>query len=377
MEVMEPIVEIQEVVEIHPLQALIGKLDAQNIAKEDIVIGNKDIQYQANTEKGQMLMIGQNLYRPTEIAHTQISEKLEIPRAYYNKMRVSHPELLEQNINMWLSKKEKTKFLLRTFKYADADNVCRAMLSNRYNILDNYDVLFTALEAIQKTGIHVEIIKADITDSKMYLHIVAPEIHVEATELLDGYLANRSTAKTGSGIISGLTISNSEVGMGTFEIAGRAQILQCQNGLHDRNAKFRQVHLGARMDEGHIQWSNTTKSKNYELIMSQVQDSVKVYLSKDYLGQLTDKLQRAKEQPIDHPTVVIETLSNTIGIPDSHRAAILNYYIKDNDHSALGILNATTRATQSMGADSQNDIEAAAFSILPKIKSFDKPHSAN
>jgi len=211
----------------------------------------------------------------------------------------------------------------------------------------------------------------------MYLHVVAPEIHIAATELLDGYLADRTTAKVGNGIISGMVICNSEVGLGTYEVSARAQILQCLNGMHDRDAKFRKVHLGARLDEGIIDWSEGTKNKNYELIVSQTADAVKTYLSKEYLGQLTTKLQGYKEHIIEHPTGLIERVSTELNIPEAHKNNILKYFLKDGDESSFGMMNAFTRESQKMGPDKQYDVESNVFELLPKFKGYDKPLSKN
>ena len=192
-----------ETIEISPLAKLVEELNYQNKIKEDLVVMSDDIRYSALND---ILYIGSEQYRITDHTHDQISEKLVIPRAYYRRMKLENPNLLQTNINSWMSLKEKTKYLLRTFKYKEEgiQNVCRAMLSNKYAVLDNFDVLLGALEAIKKTGIHVEILKAEITEKRMYLHIVAPEIHIQATELLDGYLANTSTAVLNNGIISGI-----------------------------------------------------------------------------------------------------------------------------------------------------------------------------
>jgi len=359
-----------------PLQGLVEVLEKQKKVKQDLVVPSGHIRYDAVSG---LLHVLDSEYSISDLAHDQIGQKLEIPAAYYRKLRTTYPELLASNINMWLSKKEQTKYLLRTFNYGEegTENICRAMLSNKYNILDNYDVLIAALEAIRNAGIDVEIVKAEVTDKRMYLHVVAPQIHIEATELLDGYLADRANAVTGNGIISGLVISNSEVGLSGFEISARAQILKCKNGMHDRMARFRKVHLGGVMNDGIVEWSGNTINKNYELIMSQIHDSVKLYLSKEYLGQLTTKLQRAKDILIENEVAIIENVSNAINIPEQYRQNILRYFLKDGDNSAFGVYNAITRESQKMSPDMQFEIESDAFEILPKMKSFDKIISKN
>lgn len=356
---------------LSPLEAIVEQLEYQKTIKRDFVMPSGIIRYDAITG---LLNAGSFDYALTDHTHQQISQKLEIPLSYYKRMLGDNQDLLATNINGWLSRKEKTKYLLRTFDYAveGTNNLCRAMLSDRYNILDNYDVLLAALEAIKKTGIHVEIVKAEITERRMYLHIVAPEIHVEATELLDGYLEDKQSATLNNGIISGLVITNSEVGLSRFEVSARAQILKCKNGLHDRNASFRKTHLGAKMDQGFVEWSQTTKNKNFELIMSQVGDAVKTYLSTDYLGKLTTKLSKHKYEKIENPKEVIEVVSNDIMIPEKNRQEILKHFYRDGDESSFGLMNAMTRESQNLTADSQYDLESGAMELLPMFHKFDK-----
>ena len=360
-----------ENIEINELQSLVTTLEKQQKVKTDIVLPANHIIY-----KDGMLNISGDQYIMSELANEQCAQKLGIPIGYYRTMKNGAPELLEQNINGWLNRKTSTKYLLRTFNYPqeDTDNICRAMLSNRYNILDNYDVLLTALKAIKDMGVNVEIREAKVTEQRMYLYIVCPEIEIQAEELLKGYLDNQDTKGRGNGIISGLCISNSEVGMGTFEVSPRAQILRCLNGMIDRKSAVKRVHLGAKMDTSVINWSEGTKSKNYELIMEMTKDAVKTFLSKDYLGNMVNRLQAAKGMEVQHPTGLIEHLAKDMGIvSEEQKASILNYFIKDGDHTGLGVVHAITRSAQNQDADTRYDMESMAFQVLPKLKGYDKP----
>jgi hypothetical protein len=358
-----------------PLGSIVQKLEYQNKIKEDRVVPTGHVRYDPGSG---LLLVGASSieetgYSLTDVAHDQISEKLGIPRAYYQKLKTEFPQLLGENINGWLGKKEKTKYLLRTFNYGEegVQNMCRAMLSNRYNILDNYDVLIAALEAIQKTGINVEIVKAEITDSRMYLHVIAPEIHHKAEELLQNYMVDKK-AKLNEGIVSGFIVSNSELGLGAFEIAGRAMIKICNNGAIDKDARIRKTHIGAMINEGFVDWSENTRQKNYELVLSQIQDAVKVYLSKEYLGNLVSKLAKYTQDKLNHPTSIIETIGKELQITDNHKQAILKHFYRDSDESSFGMMQAVTKEAQNMQADLQYTVEAGIFELLPKLKGFDK-----
>lgn len=360
----------------NPLEELVGTLENQNKVKQDIVIPAGQIRYE-----GGILHLGDSIsdqYTPTELAHEQISEKLGIPIGYYRRLKSEAPEMLEQNINGWLGRKTQTKYLLRTFKWPDVDSVCRAMLSNRYNILDNYDVLLVALKAIKEAGVNVRIQEAKVTEKRMYLHIVAPEIEIQADELLKDYIGRKDRSGVGNGIISGLSLSNSEVGMGTFEICPKAMILKCLNGAMDRSSAIKRVHLGAKMDNSVVTWSQGTKNKNIELIMSMTQDAIKTFLSKDYLGNLVKSLERAKGIEVEYPEGIVEHLAKDMGIvDDQQKSDILRHFMQDGDHTGLGVFQAVTRVAQDQSPDMRYLMESAAFQSIGKLKGYDKPIGRN
>lgn len=364
----------ETVVPSNPLTSLVELLEDQHTRKQDMVMRGSTITYRdgkLHVEQGPGLFTD---YTPTSLCHDQIAAKLGIPVKYYERMMESYPELLEYNINMWLAKDQKVKYLLRCFGN-DGGGVARALLSDRFHILDNHDVLFSALQAIKEMGVKVKIDKAEVTDKRMYLHVSCPEVETQAEEFLKNYL--KSNDAVGNGIVSGLVITNSEVGLGTFEIRPRAVIVKCNNGLIMKDESYKRVHLGTRMDEGSVEWSDRTKKKNFELVMSQTQDAVKTFLSEKYLGKMIERIADAHQIALEHPIDTIQNVCKELGIGEEHKRDILKYFVEDGDPRASGVFQAVTRSAQNMGADAQWEIETAAFGLLPKIKKFDKPFSNN
>jgi len=370
---MEAVAEIQTE---SPLIKLVEKLKIQRAFQKDLVVPSGYIRYDGF--QGLLNVDGEE-YGMCDLSHDQMASKLNIPYPYYKRMRHEYPELLAQNVNMWMSRKENVKYLLRTFKFSDegTQNICRAVLSDRYNIIDNFDVLITSLQALKETGVHVEITKAVVSERKMHLHIVCPEIMQEANELLENYLRHKDVKNVGNGIIAGLSISNSDVGCGSFECVSRAVILKCNNGMIDKNAQFRRVHLGARLDEGGIEWNEDVKQKNYGLILAQTKQAVQTFLSKDHLGQQVKKLEEAHGMEVKHPTGIIEHVARELNIPVEQKDAILDFFIKDGDLTGSGVFNAMTRHAQTLAIDDQYEMEVAAFNVLPLLRKFDKPASNN
>lgn len=357
------------------LITLVDELKLQHDMKADYVMAPRKLRM---TEDG--LLVAENakmaIYEPNQVWHDGASFMLNIPSGYYKRMMEATPQLLSQNVNAWLDLRDQKGVMLRTFENPSGKNVARAILSDRYNILDNYDVLFAALDAIKKSGLNVEIVEATVTDKRMYLCVTAPQIEVDGKAFLDKYLKEKES-ETGNGIITGLIITNSEVGQGSYEIRPRALVLKCKNGLIVPDDKFRRVHLGAKLDEGAIQWSEATKQKNYELVISQTTDAINTFLSKDYLNGALVKVAHAHGIHLDHPMDTVQHVCRELMITEEHRQNILDHFLRSGDHTAGGVFQALTFGAQNMGADDRFEIEAKAYGMIDQIKAHDKPFSKN
>lgn len=365
----------------NPLETLIGKLEKRNNLKRDFIVtagnieldGGNDFSINVNNECFN--------FKGTDLFDTQIAEKLGIPVQYYRKMKLNAPNILQENVNGWLNHTPSKKFMVRALEAASNNktsvpNIGRAFLSNSYDIIDDYDVLFAALEAIKATGVNVKIDRADISDTKLYLSVTCPEIEVNAESFLKEYLKENDAA--GNGIISGFIITNSEVGKGAFEVRPRAVICKCNNGLIVKDERFRRVHLGSKLDAGEITWSDATRIKNKELIISQVSDAVKTYLSPQYLGKMIEKIAQLNQLQLLYPIDAVQNVCKHLAIDEKHKNEILQYFLGDQkDKTAGGLLNAVTREAQNMPLDMQYDVESDIVDLMFKHKLYDKPFSKN
>lgn len=355
------------------LQNLVSTLETQHRQKADYVVGYDNI----IMHEGKLIFPSEvDSYTPNAVCHEGLAEKLEIPGQYYNRMKAQRPELLDLTVGHWLKHSAGKKALIRTYETLEG-NVARAFLSNSYRAIDNYDVLFAALDAIKKTGVEVEITDAQVTERKLYMTVICRQVEVDATSLLQGYLDRGDRAHVGNGVISGLIISNSEVGDGQFQIRPRAVVLKCNNGLIAPDDSFSRIHLGARLEAGAVVWSEATKNKNYELIMSQVTGAVTTFLSKEYLGRMLENVYKGQAQTLNRPVDTIQNVCKYLRYTQEQRESILNYFLHDGELSGAGITHAITRHAQAEGADKRYEMELAAFNLLGRMKQFDKPFSGN
>lgn len=362
---------------INTLENLLTKFEERQKSKIDLVVPAPKMLWTPESNLIIERAAGEaSVYEPNELLNTQIAGKLGIPVQYFRKMQNERPELLAENVNGWLNHFEDKKYLIRGFtKLEDATIEGRAFLSDSYNIIDDAEVLFAALEAIKNTGVQVKIDHSQITDTRFYLHVTCPEVEYNAEQFLRNYLKENDAL--GNGIISGFTIANSEVGCGAFEVRPRAVIVKCNNGLIMKDDRFRRVHLGGKMEAGEIVWSERTRKRNRDLIISQVQDAVKTYLSPQYLGVMVEKLAKLHEIKLEYPVDAVQNVCKSLSIDTAHQNEILQYFLGDGVKNAAGLYHAITRETQNMDADSQYDIEGRALEFMYKPKMYDKPFSKN
>src|SRR5690606_12629781 len=121
-------------------------------------------------------------YNAYPLFHQQLAAKLGIPKRYYDRMDGDDVGLRAENVNYWLQHaKEDRNFLVRTLRPKDGEGpgMLRALLSDKYLILNNYDVVLTALKTMKDMGIRVDVLRADLSETNMYLSFQAPDVKID------------------------------------------------------------------------------------------------------------------------------------------------------------------------------------------------------
>ena len=373
------------------LSELAEELKADNAKKYDIVIPSSKIKM----VDGQLIVSNEELedglanvlaesgivqaniltLDVMDTAHGNISDKLGIPKKYYDRM-LTHTPLLDENVNYWLERAKKNFFLRNFVDTAEKSGICRAMLSDRFKVIDNFDVLMAALEAVKESGVNLQIQDCDITDKRMYIRFVAPDVEVDSPELLKSYrVPNGSEDQGRTSIVSGFVISNSEIGHGQFSISPRAVVLACKNGMVFKDDSYKKTHLGGQMDAfSQIEWSEDTRQLNMNLIISQVKDAIKTYISEDYFTRKIQQLEEVGKKKLEHPFEVVKNVSKSLSISEDKQADLLNYFTQGADTTAFGVCQALTYLGQVCeDADLQFELEKEAVSMLENIETYDKP----
>jgi len=244
-------------------------------------------------------------------------------------MKEQAPDLLVRNLNHWLSTQPK-KRMLRTI-----DGQARALLSDRYRPLDNYDLAAAVLPKLQQ--LEANVVSTAITEDRFYLKAV--------TERIQGEIA------PGDVIQAGLVVSNSETGLGSLRIEELDYRLVCVNGMIRARA-VRKAHLGRGNGGDAIEsarefFRDETRRLEDATFWNQVQDATTAMFNRQRFNNRLLEYTEAKDKPIAaKASEAVEVTAKRLGLNEGERENVLEYLIRGNDMSQWGLANAITRASQ-------------------------------
>ena len=334
------------------LQELAMELDRQQAVKKDMLVDMGALSMDTGDAGLALQVSGGSMapqYNINDIAHRQIGQTLKIPALYYDRMRMEYPELLAQNVNGWFARTPDMKRMLRTM-----DGTARALLSDRYRRIDNFEVASAVLPIISSMdGASVE--SCELTESRMYLKVVNPRVTAEV--------------KKGDIVQAGIIISNSEVGMGSVNVSPLVYRLVCSNGMIAQDGAVRKYHVG-RANEGGEDFSiyrNETIEADDKAFLMKLEDSVKAAVNQARFAAIVDKMREATEATMEAKVVpqVVELASKEYGITEAEGKGILGHLIAGGDLSLYGLANAVTRQAQDVESyDRSTELEATGYKII-------------
>lgn len=371
------------------IPSLVQELKEQNLKKYDIISPSQSIEMVGNRfniaeietpndgffESLQISTSGAESISldPTKIFHAQIAEKMGIPKNYYDKMNSqSQKDIINYNVNYWLQRSNKN-YMIRSFKDDNGGGVARAFLSDRFRTIDHWDILITALDEI-KNHPNIEVEACDLSESKMYVRFFDPTVEIQAPELLKNYRnPETGTNNSGDSIISGFTLTNSEIGSGGYAISPRAIILACKNGMIQKKDQMRRVHLGEKKEAGSIRWSENTERQNLLLIQSQTRDAIRTFLSPEYWNKVISDITEKAVIKLEHPIECTKNVCKSLALTEQQTENVLNYFMDGGQRTRFGVSQALTYlAHETPDSDLQYDLEDKAMELIPVMGQYDK-----
>jgi len=315
------------------------KLKEENERKIDLIVDFGQVRAVLDEKDVRLRIPLYGDYPLTDWAHEQLAEKLGIPKRYYSRMREEKPDLLLQNINAWLCEMAGERKFVRIL-----NGRIRAILSDRYRVIDNYDVLLVALQEFRRIG-SVEIYRIDLTEKMMYL------------KALDRTL--KAEIRQDDIVCGGIIIRNSEVGAGAFRVEPFILRLVCENGLIVKQV-LRRIHLGRQMDEG--LWSRETMELEDRVLFLKVRDVIRATFDRQVFKRWVSKLKESTEIEIENPVETAKNVAKLTGLTEEQEKELLAYF---TEHTKYGLINAiTTLAREMKNVDERIKLEEFGGRIL-------------
>ena len=340
------------------LKDLAIEVERQHENKVDLLVGTRNMAVSEQESPRQALLSvmegpsdqGFTDLPMSDVALQQLCGLTKIPIQYARRMLVDTPDLFADNANAWLDHVNKTQ-MVRIL-----DDQCRAIVSDRYQRIDNIDILKQALPPlVERMGSkELNVVSCEITPSKLYLKIAD----------------TRLTAKIKEGDIvqGGVVITNSEVGQGACQIAPMIYRLICSNGMVSADTSYRRHHVGARSQLGeHTSrlLSDEAIAAEDHAILLQIRDVVSGAFDEAFFRSTVDQLIHATEVKLRDVPKTVEVLKKTVGLTDDEGSGIIRHLIEGGDPSQYGLIQAITAYSQEIvDYDRASDFEKLGGKVL-------------
>ncbi|TDP79444.1 uncharacterized protein DUF932 [Aquabacterium commune] len=333
------------------LVSLAHELERQLQSKKDLVVPSSLMRHDTDDTGETRLVIGEGgastPYGVMPLARRQLADKLKIPYAYFERMRSEQPVLLDRNVNTWLQSDDDRR-MIRTL-----DGKVRAVLSDRYRRLDNFDLAESVLPILQQLP-DVRFESVELTDTRMYIKCITPQLKVEMAP--------------GDIVQAGVVISNSEVGQGTLSVQPLLYRLVCRNGLIASDRSLRKTHVGRALgsDDNIMVFKDDTLQADDKAFFLKVRDVVQAAVSEATFMQAAQKMQKTLQIPlVGNPVKTVEVLAQRYTLNDTERAGVLRHLIAEGDLSGYGLVNAVTHFSQEVeDYDRATEFEALGGKLI-------------
>lgn len=262
---------------------------------------------------------GRNPLQLTDHATTQVLSKLGIPVRYAKRVLEERPDLVADHFNHW-AKKEDGDVLLR-MKKAGGHGVIRAVLSDRYSILDNKDVMVALHEVIKELP-DAELLQSNLNDRITNIRIAFPELTAEFGKTVTG---EKDLIKVG------VDIDNSEVGVSSLRVIPVTYRLVCTNGMRAW------VKDGDLFEQRHI---HLTSDELYMRMSGAIVNAIKAG------DGLVKTMRQAKGIKVASPLDIIKEIAQKEEYSKKLTDILINNFMVEPDNTLYGVTNAFTRTAR-------------------------------
>ncbi len=252
-------------------------------------------------------------------------------------------------------KGEAKSFLVRAFRDdTTGEYEGRALLSANYRLLDHLDAATALGEGLMEAGVMADAeLTCNLSPNRMWIRVGVPSIGVLADKFLEGYVnplrnlnmpGHRAIEKR---VFAGIELRNSETGGGRFVVVPMFIVQICDNGATITRDALGEVHLGGRMEDGAVTWSDATRTAELDLIRNRTRDAVTRFLSQDYVEAVVAEVEAKAIRPVDDMIGAVETVAKELRFSEAEQRSVLDMMLKGGQSGTAGaVMQAVTAAAQ-------------------------------
>ena len=292
--------------------------DDQN--KWDRKVSGQDLRVSANGALEFTNGDGLAAYSLSEVATSQMCQKLEIPVKYYRRL----PDEMKATVaNFDIGRLNGHSYLLRGKR-----DWIRAFLSSDYVAYNNSEIAEVVEGLLAKGNVSVK--DFVLEETNMFLKLISEDIW-----------------DMESGLKAGILIGNSEVGMGSVSVEPFVFRKPCTNDLIvSREKSFRHAHI-------HLTSHELTRR-----MAEAVSDGFRVASS------VLDVFLKAREEPIEDPLAAIRKIAEARQFSQKLTDEVVSSYLVEPEANRFGVINAFTNAAQKLGPLQRIEMERFAGTLL-------------
>lgn len=316
----------------------------------------------------------------TSLAHDQLAQYVGIPRPYYDRMQAERADLLATNVNTWLrAKGADDKRLVRTL-----EKRVRALLSDSYRPLDNYDLASAVVPIFKDRG--VKVISNGLTETRMYIKGILPDLSIGLDKL--------GLGEASEAYVAAVTIGNSELGAGSLTVEAGFYVTKCRNLAVFKGSGMRKHHVGRAfgdLDGDFTEFfKDDTRAQDDKALWLKVRDVVAAALSEDVFKQRAQMVAASHDDKIASPDLpaVVEVTLKRYGLPEALSARVQSTIEDKYDLTRYGLSAALTEVSgrlkdyalstqlESVGGEIIT-LDPSQWKVISESVAVDKPKRAS
>ena len=366
-------------------EEILAELERRRKDRVDAVVTSDNIAFYSQAGEIKLTVNEQKGGSPlTSHALSQLFELIGLPqrtrmcqwlmynaRAFPNKSG-SEPDtnhnLLCELLNAFFGRMKFDR-LVRRMKKPDGSMYCRALLSNRYRIVDSHDLFFAILEELSKVkvgGKPPEIWNARLSEDHFYGYAVAPGLtgQVDLTRTFKGARGqdNRWQGLPGDTYNGAIVFGNSETGAGGIFIRQAVVRSVSRAYLVDQDL-VAERHVGGKMEADADLSAETIAAWN-KAFFSEVQDHVRNAFDPEKFKIVLDRLNGAARDNVEDGVIATEALQVCYDLSEVSKERIRNMFFRSGDLTRYGLVTALSEAAaEGVGAEEAVAMEQAGSEL--------------